>query len=87
MSQVQKLIKRLLSNPKDFTWDELKKLLAFYGYEELKTGKTGGSRRKFIGKDKHIINLHKPHPGLVLKSYQVNQIVETLKEKKLIKDE
>jgi hypothetical protein len=87
MSQIQKLIKRLLSHPKDFTWDELKKLLTYLGYEEIRTGKTGGSRRKFIGKDKHIINLHKPHPGLILKSYQVNQIIETLNEKKLLKDE
>jgi hypothetical protein len=87
MSQIQKLIKRLLSNPKDFTWDELKKLLSHLGYEEIRTGKTGGSRRMFIGKDNHIINLHKPHPGLILKSYQVNQIIDTLKEKKLLKDE
>ncbi len=87
MSQVEKLIKRLLSNPKDFTWDELKRLLAYFGYEEQKTGKTGGSRRKFIGKDKHMINLHKPHPGLILKSYQVKQIIETLQNRKLIKDE
>ena len=57
------------------------------GYEEIRMRKTGGSRRKFIGKDKHIINLHKPHPGLILKSYQVNQIIETLREKNLLKDE
>ncbi len=45
MSKTQKLVDRLLSVPADFTWDELVKVLASYGYTEIKKGKTGGSRR------------------------------------------
>ena len=53
----------------------------------MKTGKTGGSRRKFVEADKNIITLHKPHPGKILKEYALKQVVEHLKEKGKIKDE
>lgn len=78
MSNALKLQKRLLSNPKDFTWDELTKVLASFGYTELKTGKTGGSRRKFMDENKIIINLHKPHPSNILKTYAIKQVIECL---------
>jgi len=81
MAKIQKLIDRLLSFPGDFSWDELVKVLAHFGYREVKTGKTGGSRRKFVDGYKHVISLHKPHPGNILKYYQLKQIVTLLKEK------
>ncbi len=34
MSKHDKLLERFLSKPKDFTYDELKKLLHGFGYEE-----------------------------------------------------
>ncbi len=34
MTRQEKLIKRLLSKPKDFTWNELTKLLSGFGFEE-----------------------------------------------------
>lgn len=80
MSKIEKLIKRLQSRPKDFTWDELLRVLKHYGYVEVPQGKTGGSRRKFINKSNtQIINLHEPHPQNVLKSYQVNIVIDFLK--------
>jgi hypothetical protein len=87
MAKIDKLIERLLSLPKDFTWDELIKILAHFGYKELHTGKTGGSRRKFAGHDNHVISLHKPHPGNILKHYQLKEIVASLKETGNIKDD
>jgi hypothetical protein len=81
MSKAQKLIERIKDRPKDFTWDELVKLLSYYGYAAQKSGKTGGSRRKFYNKEKHIISLHKPHPGNIVKAYVIEQIIQTLKEK------
>jgi hypothetical protein len=48
-------------------------------------GKTGGSRRKFFNRDKNlIINLHKPHPSSIIKSYAINQIIEKLEEESII---
>jgi hypothetical protein len=87
MSRNQKLVRRLLSIPKDFTWEELVKLLAMFGYTELKKGKTGGSRRKFGDEKKNIIILHKPHPGNILKEYAIKQVIDQLNEKGYIKDE
>jgi hypothetical protein len=74
----EKLVERLLSNPKDFTWEELVKVLGFYGYTERKGGKTGGSRRKFVDGNDNIISLHKPHPGNIVKTYAINDIIEHL---------
>jgi hypothetical protein len=88
MAKFDKLRERILSKPNDFTWDELVTLLGHFGYKEVNTGKTGGSRRKFVETtSKHVISLHKPHPGKILKSYQINQVIATLKEQGLIKDE
>jgi hypothetical protein len=80
MAKINKLIEKLLSNPSDFTWDELTKVLGHFGYSAMKTGKTGGSRRKFANDAKHIISLHKPHPGNILKRYQIDDVTEALKE-------
>jgi hypothetical protein len=85
MRQEEKLIKRLLSKPVDFTYDELRKLLGKMGYKESQSGKTSGSRVAFCNENNgHIIRLHKPHPGNVLKQYQIEQIVEELKARRLI---
>ena len=83
MSKKEKLITRLLSLPKDFTYNEMRTLLCFLGFEERSKGKTSGSRVEFI-KGNDTILLHKPHQNNQLKPYQVKQIVETLKTIKLI---
>jgi hypothetical protein len=84
MTRKDKLIKRLLSKPKDFTWNELTALLTGLGFEEVKTGKTSGSRRRFVNADSLIIVLHKPHPHNILKQYQLEQVIETLKQQGLL---
>lgn len=84
MSKKQKLLKRLLSKPKDFTFDELTILLKILGFELLNCGKTSGSACKFIHKKGGYIFLHKPHPNPVLKTYQINEIIKSLKEIELI---
>jgi hypothetical protein len=47
VSKKDKLVSKLLKRPNDFTWNELTSLLKSFGYREVKTGKTGGSRRRF----------------------------------------
>jgi hypothetical protein len=85
MSKAKKLLERFLSKPKDFTYEELKRLFKSFGYKEAKTGKTTGSRVAFIHETtKHIIRLHKPHPENILKHYQLNSIEEELKRKGVI---
>ena len=87
MSRNEKLLSRLLSVPSDFTWNELVRLLSYFGYKEVKPGKTGGSRRKFVSDTKHVISLHKPHPGIIVKEYAVRLVIADLKAMGHIKDE
>ncbi len=84
MTRKEKLIAKLQQRPKDFKWDELARLLTALGYQEVKTGKTGGSRRRFVHPSAATITLHKPHPQNVLKQYAIDQILETLKQEDLL---
>jgi hypothetical protein len=84
MSRRDKLIARLKGRPKDFTWDELVRLLEGLGYAEARAGKTGGSRRRFVHAIAPIITLHKPHPGNVVKMYVVDELLRVLGEEGLI---
>jgi len=80
VSRKEKLLLKLKSKAKDFTWQELEALLKYLGYQEKKKGKTSGSRRKFVHDSAPFIILHKPHPGNLLKRYQVEQILAVLEE-------
>lgn len=75
MSKIEKLIERLKSKPKDFTWEEMVKVLKYFGYDQISQGKTGGSRRKFVNQNQQIISLHEPHPQNVLKGYQLDLLM------------
>lgn len=86
MSKIEKLLKRFLSKPKDFTYEELKKLLSSFGYKEESAGSTGGSRVRFKNAvSGHEVKLHKPHPRPFLKPYQQEHVEETLRKEGLIK--
>ena len=78
MSKKGKLISRFLSMPSDFHYDEMVKLLGYFGFNEVKKGKTSGSRVKFENDDGVPIMLHKPHPSGIMKRYQMKQIQEIL---------
>ena len=82
MGRKEKLIERLKSNPKDFTFDELRNALEFLGFEMSNKGKTSGSRVKFLKGNTATI-LHKPHPRKELLEYQIKQIIEILEKEDL----
>jgi hypothetical protein len=64
----------------------LRKLLQGFGYREVKTGKTAGSRVAFYHESApHIIRLHKPHAQNAIKRYQLDLIEVELKNRGLIK--
>ena len=81
MSKKDKLLKRLKSKPSDFTYDELKTLLNYLGFNEDNKGKTSGSAVKYKNSiyNKKIL-LHKPHPSNLLKQYQIKLVIEVLKK-------
>ena len=79
MTAKEKLIERFKLLPKNFTFDELSRLLKGFGYEISNKGKTSGSRVRFINiESKSIIDLHKPHPGNVVKLGALKDVYEKL---------
>ena len=87
MSSYEKLLVRFLKLPKDFTWDELNRLLNKYGYFQNNKGKTSGSRVVFEKENSDIsLDLHKPHPKNILKPYQMKDVLEFLKRIEVVKN-
>ena len=84
MSQKDKLIKRLKSKPKDFTFEEAETLLNYLSYKRYDKGRTSGSRVMFSSDEHAPILLHKPHPRKELLSYQIKQLLEVLEQEDLI---
>ena len=79
----EKLIERLKSRPKDFTFNEMRNLLELLGFEMSNKGKTSGSRVKF--KQGNIsVFLHKPHPHKELLECQVKDILDILERVDLL---
>ncbi len=79
------MINRLLQRPGDFEYDEARTLLMRLGYDEERRGRTSGSRVAFVNDEtKHIIRLHSPHPGNILKKYQVDLLIEELEKQGVI---
>jgi len=82
MTKAEKLLNRFMSKPNDFTYNELIRLLRGFGYEVLQGT---GSRVVFHNKElNHSMKLHKPHPGNVLKRYQIDLMIQELKLKSLL---
>lgn len=84
MGKKDKLIKRLKSKPKDFTFEEAESLLQFFEYERSDKGKTSGSRVCFKSSKHAPILLHKPHPQKELKQYQIKDLLNILEEEGLL---
>ena len=84
MGQREKLIERLITKPKDFTFYETEKLLNHFGYFKVPCGKTSGSRVAFANEKNDYIRMHKPHPRNTLKPYQITNLIYDLTERGLI---
>ena len=66
------------------SWEELVRLLKALGYVEAKTGRTGGSRRRFVHPHAPAIALHRPHPDNTVKMYIIDELLRVLGEEGLI---
>lgn len=82
MSSKEKLVRRFLSNPCDFTFDEGKRLFGFFGFEEYQGGRSSGSSMSFVNKETNdVYMLHKPHPEKYFKRYVIKSMRLFLIEK------
>ena len=85
MSRKEKLIQKLKSGSLDFTIDDAEILLSYCGYSVDHKGKTGGSRIRFYNPETgRKILMHRPHPGVTLKRYQIRELITYLEEEELI---
>lgn len=84
MGQKEKLIQKLKSRPKDFTFEEAESLLGHFTYCRSDKGRTSGSRVMFTSPKYAPILLHKPHPRKELLAYQVKQLIDALEQEGLI---
>lgn len=78
MTRADKLRERFQAEPppRDFTWPELVTLLSHLNYDLLSGS---GSRRRFVHRTtQEIIILHEPHPGKILKPYQIRLVREKI---------
>jgi hypothetical protein len=87
MSIKDKLTDRFKKQPKDFTFDELVKLLGALGFDMSNKGKTSGSRVRFYNNEKKMfIDVHKPHTsGSPIKEAALKDIYTKLNNNDLIK--
>ena len=85
MGKREKLIKKLTSKPRDFTFEDAETLLGYLGYHRKKKGHTSGSRVSFLSDQYQTkVLLHKPHPRKELLEYQIKQLVEQLRQEGLL---
>ena len=61
MGQKEKLIARLRTRPRDFTLEEMERLLSYLGFERDNKGKTSGSRVRFVHQSGAKLMIHLPH--------------------------
>jgi hypothetical protein len=84
MSNREKMIKRLLSRPKDYKFEEADTLIRSFEYRLSNKGKTSGSRVMYINEQGGKLFMHKPHPDSTLKSYQIDDLIDALKKEGLL---
>ena len=81
MGKEEKMVKRLLTIPSDYSYDEAKTLANRFGYVECNKGSTSGSRILLYREtDNRKILLHKLHPSNIMKQYAVRQFLGKLIE-------
>lgn len=83
MTKIDKLIQKLKSKPKNFTFDEAEKLLQYFSFTKSNKGKTSGSRVLFSNGISRLL-MYKPHPINELKTYQIAQLLTFLEKEGLI---
>ncbi|WP_390888322.1 type II toxin-antitoxin system HicA family toxin [Comamonas testosteroni] len=89
MSKQEKMLIKMcrVPPPSDLRWDDMVTVLEALGYEQYKTGKTGGSRRRFVHRvSKVVILCHEPHPSPNVDKGCVVQVVEHLRDQGLIEE-
>ncbi len=84
MGRKEKLLKKLQTSPKTFTFEDAEGLLGCCSYHLSNKGRTSGSRVVFVSDEHPPVLLHRPHPQKELKEYQVKQLIQLLEQEGLL---
>ena len=80
MARTDKLKNEFLQATNTFSWNRFATLVARLGYEEMKRGKSSGSKRKLINRTTgHKIRADEPHDG-VMRRGMIKRLKENLEE-------
>jgi hypothetical protein len=79
MTKIDKLLNKFYSIPNDLAWSEFITILNHFGYNEIKTGKTSGSGRKFKGQKGLKFTCHAPHKPNIVKEYVIINFIKHIK--------
>ena len=87
MTKKDKLLKRLCTSPKDFTFEEMIAVFKCCGFELNNKGATSGSRIEFVNSEKELSYImHKPHPSNIIKGYMMKQVISFPKRNGFLND-
>jgi hypothetical protein len=82
VAKIDKILGRLRSKPKDFTWEDLTRIMQHFGYKKLEGS---GSRVKFYHEEKNtLFSMHKPHHPKTLRPYQIESAISRLEKDQFI---
>ena len=87
MSTIEKLIKRMLTIPKDFRIADCDRIMAHFGYRKV-NARGGGSGLKYVRSDGSLVDFHGAHKEdgeKALKVYVIKLIIDELKKRGHIK--
>lgn len=79
MSTIQKLIEEMKSNPRDFTYTKLKRVLTYYGYV-IYENKEGSRIRGYRPSDQKVVFIHRPHRSVGDNTVLVKALNELIKQ-------
>ena len=77
MSQWEKLLQQIRSNPKSVRFEDIDKVLCNTGFERKQSGKGSSHYRYVLGTDQIVIPRHGGH----VKEVYVKQVIEVLSQK------
>ena len=87
MGRKDKVVQRFITLPKDFTYEETLRLMRLFGYVEDTRGHTSGSRVRFRNAEiDSYVDIHRPHPGSIMKEWMLKAIKLHLIKVGLLKD-
>ena len=87
MSTIEKLIKRMMTIPKDFTEADCDRIMAHFHYRKFKA-RGGGSGLKYIHESGNLVDFHSSHKENgehSIKTYIIRKMIKELKERGYIK--